>query len=273
MSMIFQSYALWPHMTVAQNVAYGLRLRRVDANTVRKKLAAILATTRLEALAERYPGELSGGQQQRVALARALIIEPETLLLDEPLSNLDANLREEMRFEVRRLHDEYRYTTVYVTHDQAEAMTTADIIAVMNAGRIEQAGPPEEIYYRPRSEFVARFIGSSNIVRGRNLDAAHIDFAGVALGCSGATLVPGHETAVSIRQHDIRISATPLGSTENVLPATVVRQVFLGGSRDYMIEVAGGTQLRVVAPPEQSLAPGSTVWIHLPAERCRALTS
>jgi iron(III) transport system ATP-binding protein len=152
-------------------------------------------------------------------------------------------------------------------------MTTADIIAVMNAGRIEQAGPPEEIYYRPRSEFVARFIGSSNIVRGRNLDAAHIDFAGVALRCSGAALVPGHETAVSIRQHDIRMSAAPPGSIENVLPATVVRQVFLGGSRDYMIEVAGGTQLRVVAPPEQSLAPGSAVWIHLPAERCRALTS
>ena len=120
--------------------------------------------------ADRYPGELSGGQQQRVALARALIVEPETLLLDEPLSNLDANLREEMRFEVRRLHDEYRYTTVYVTHDQSEAMTTADIIAVMNLGKIEQAGSPEEIYERPRSEFVARFIGMSNVVRGKALD-------------------------------------------------------------------------------------------------------
>ena len=126
----------------------------------------MLATTKLDALAERYPGELSGGQQQRVALARALIVEPETLLLDEPLSNLDANLREEMRFEVRRLHDQYRYTTVYVTHDQSEAMTTADVIAVMNAGRIEQVGSPEEIYDRPRSEFVARFIGSSNVLKG-----------------------------------------------------------------------------------------------------------
>src|SRR5215510_9744050 len=205
MSMIFQSYALWPHMSVAENVAYGLRLRKMDRETIRKKLAAILATTRLEALAQRYPGELSGGQQQRVALARALVIEPETLLLDEPLSNLDANLREEMRFEVRRLHDQYRYTTVYVTHDQAEAMTTADIIAVMNAGKIEQAGPPDEIYYRPRSEFVARFIGSSNIVRGRNLDASRIEFAGVPLRCSGATLEAGGETAVAIRQHDIRM--------------------------------------------------------------------
>ena len=164
MSMIFQSYALWPHMTVAENIIYGLKLRKFDRDTIAKKLDAILTTTRLAPLAERYPGELSGGQQQRVALARALIVEPETLLLDEPLSNLDANLREEMRFEVRRLHDAYRYTTVYVTHDQSEAMTTADLIAVMNLGRIEQLGTPEDIYERPRSEFVARFIGSSNVV-------------------------------------------------------------------------------------------------------------
>ena len=149
MSMIFQSYALWPHMTVAENIVYGLRLRKMDRDTIAKKLAAILATTKLEPLAQRYPGELSGGQQQRVALARALIVEPETLLLDEPLSNLDANLREEMRFEIRRLHDEYRYTTVYVTHDQSEAMTTADLIAVMNGGRIDQLGTPEDIYARP----------------------------------------------------------------------------------------------------------------------------
>ena len=167
MSMIFQSYALWPHMTVAENIVYGLKLRKMDRDTIAKKLDAILATTKLAPLAERYPGELSGGQQQRVALARALIVEPETLLLDEPLSNLDANLREEMRFEVRRLHDAYRYTTVYVTHDQSEAMTTADLIAVMNAGKIEQAGSPEDIYDRPRSEFVARFIGSSNVVKGK----------------------------------------------------------------------------------------------------------
>src|SRR6516225_830226 len=132
MSMIFQSYALWPHMTVADNITFGLRLRKMDRDTIARKLKAILATTKLEPLAQRYPGELSGGQQQRVALARALIVEPQTLLLDEPLSNLDANLREEMRFEIRRLHDQYRYTTVYVTHDQSEAMTTADLIAVMN---------------------------------------------------------------------------------------------------------------------------------------------
>ena len=272
MSMIFQSYALWPHMTVAENVAYGLRLRKMDRETIGKKLAAILATTRLEALAGRYPGELSGGQQQRVALARALVIEPETLLLDEPLSNLDANLREEMRFEVRRLHDAYRYTTIYVTHDQAEAMTASDLIAVMNGGRVEQLGPPEEIYLRPRTEFVARFIGGSNILRGRTVDGSRVSFAGVALRCADGGLVAGGETAISIRQHDIRLAtAPPAPPAENVVKATVIRQVFLGGSRDYMVEAADGTQLRVTAPPEQSIPPGSAVWLHLPAERCRAL--
>ncbi|HEY2247957.1 MAG TPA: ABC transporter ATP-binding protein, partial [Bradyrhizobium sp.] len=191
MSMIFQSYALWPHMTVAENIVYGLRLRKLDRATIAKKLDVILKATKLEILAQRYPGELSGGQQQRVALARALIVEPETLLLDEPLSNLDANLREEMRFEIRRLHDQYRYTTVYVTHDQSEAMTTADLIAVMNAGRIDQLGSPEDIYDRPQSEFVARFIGASNIVKGVARDGNHIAFAGATLQVTGEKLATG----------------------------------------------------------------------------------
>ena len=271
MSMIFQSYALWPHMTVTENIVYGLKLRKIDNAAIRAKLDAILTTTRLAPLADRYPGELSGGQQQRVALARALIVEPETLLLDEPLSNLDANLREEMRFEVRRLHDEYRYTTVYVTHDQAEAMTTADVIAVMNAGKIEQAGSPQDIYDRPRSEFVARFIGMSNLVRGKALDAGHVAFAGVRLRVTGEPPKPGAETAVSIRQHQIELLAKEPAAKDNVVPAKVIRQVFLGSNRDYMVEVADGTQLRIVTPAGESIGPGSTVWLHLPAERCRAL--
>ena len=269
MSMIFQSYALWPHMTVAENIAYGLKLRKLDRDTIGRKIDAILATTKLAPLAARYPGELSGGQQQRVALARALVVEPETLLLDEPLSNLDANLREEMRFEVRRLHDEYRYTTVYVTHDQSEAMTTADLIAVMNLGKIEQAGSPEEVYDRPRSEFVARFIGASNVVKGKSLDAERIDFAGVVLRCAGAQMKPGAETAVSIRPHDIALNGTAGG--ENMVPARIVRQVFLGGSRDYMVEARDGTQLRVVTAAGENVPQGSDVWLHMPADRCRAL--
>ena len=271
MSMIFQSYALWPHMTVAENIVYGLKLRKLDKDTIARKLAAILATTKLAPLAERYPGELSGGQQQRVALARALIVEPETLLLDEPLSNLDANLREEMRFEVRRLHDTYRYTTVYVTHDQSEAMTTADLICVMNGGKIEQSGSPEDIYDRPRSEFVARFIGSSNVIKGKARDDARIAFAGSVVRCVGGTLKAGADTAVSIRPHDIGISVAQPQQAENALPATVTRQVFLGGSRDYMVELKDGTQLRVVTDAGDSIRQGSAVWLDLPPDKCRAL--
>jgi iron(III) transport system ATP-binding protein len=271
MSMIFQSYALWPHMTVAQNVAYGLELRKLDRDTIKRKLDAILATTHLQQLASRYPGELSGGQQQRVALARALIVEPETLLLDEPLSNLDANLREEMRFEVRRLHDEYRYTTVYVTHDQSEAMTTADVIAVMNAGKIEQAGSPEDVYDRPRSEFVARFIGASNVIKGKVLDDSHLSCAGGTLRCSGGKLVPGGDGAVAVRQHVVQLSAQRPATADNVVPGTVVRQVFLGSSRDYMVEMADGTPIRVVAPAAENIQQGASVWLYLPPESCLIL--
>jgi iron(III) transport system ATP-binding protein len=271
MSMIFQSYALWPHMTVGENIAYGLTLRKLDRSIIAKKVAAILNTTRLVALIDRYPGELSGGQQQRVALARSLVVEPETLLLDEPLSNLDANLREEMRFEIRRLHDAYRYTTVYVTHDQAEAMTTADQIAVMNSGRVEQLGSPQETYDTPASEFVARFLGTSNIIKGASLGAGCVSVAGVALRCAPAGPMPSGECAVAIRQHDIAISATQPTGVENVLPATVVRNVFLGASRDYMVELTDGTQLRVVTAPGENIPQGAAVWLRMPFERCRAL--
>jgi iron(III) transport system ATP-binding protein len=271
MSMIFQSYALWPHMTVAENIVYGLRLRKVDRGTIAKKLAAILATTKLEPLAQRYPGELSGGQQQRVALARALIVEPETLLLDEPLSNLDANLREEMRFEIRRLHDEYRYTTVYVTHDQSEAMTTADLIAVMNGGRIDQLGTPEDIYARPQSEFVARFIGASNVLKGTARDENHMSFAGATLRVTGAKLTAGQGAAVAIRQHDIQLATQAPATGANTIKATVTRQVYLGASRDYVVETADGSSLRIVTPTDAAVEKGREVWLTLPPDRCRAL--
>ena len=208
-----------------------------------------------------------------MALARALIVEPETLLLDEPLSNLDANLREEMRFEVRRLHDEYRYTTVYVTHDQSEAMTTADVICVMNHGKIEQAGSPEDIYDRPRSEFVARFIGMSNVVKGKAADATHVSIAGAPIRVTGDPLKAGAEAAFSIRQHQIALTGQGArGQGQRGRPPRSSRQVFLGSSRDYMVEAADGTQLRVVTAAAENIAPGSAVWLHLPAERCRALT-
>ncbi len=272
MSMIFQSYALWPHMTAAENIAYGLEIRKLERSAIRDKVCSIMATARIAELADRYPSELSGGQQQRVSLARALVVEPETLLMDEPLSNLDANLREEMRFEIRRLHDAYGTTTVYVTHDQAEAMTTADVIAVMNAGRIEQVGAPDDIYDRPVSEFVARFIGASNVLRGKVLNGSHIDVAGVAVRTTGSNLVAGTTVAMSIRQHQIGLMAqAPAQPRETIVPATVRRQVFLGTGRDYMVALADGSELRVTTPAEQNIPPGSSVWLDFPPELCRVL--
>src|ERR1700733_14606714 len=177
MSMIFQSYAIWPNMTVGQNVAFGLKLRKLGGGETNERLDRILDVGRLKQLKDRYPAELSGGQQQRVALARAIVIEPEVLLLDEPLSNLDANLREEMRGEIRRLHDAFRITTVYVTHDQAEAMVTSDRIVVMNHGRIEQVDDPVSLYTRPKTRFVAGFIGRTNFLDGTLQDGS-IEFPG-----------------------------------------------------------------------------------------------
>ena len=272
MSMIFQSYALWPHMTAAENVAYGLKIRGLDKATVDARVKAILVVARLEALADRYPSELSGGQQQRVSLARALVVEPETLLMDEPLSNLDANLREEMRFEIRRLHDQFCTTAVYVTHDQAEAMTTADLIAVMNGGRIEQLGSPEEVYERPVSEFVARFIGASNVLKGRAIGRTQVSIGGVPVATTGITLEPGRETAVTIHQHDIRLAPAGAGvPPANTLPGVVRRQVFLGSSRHYIVEIQGGAEVRIAAPADQSISPGSAAWMHFDPAKCRAL--
>jgi iron(III) transport system ATP-binding protein len=246
MSMIFQSYALWPHMTVFDNVAYGLVLRKLDQAEIGKRVNRMLAAVKLERLATSYPGELSGGQQQRAALARALVVEPEILLLDEPLSNLDAALREEMRFEIRRLHDEFRYTTVYVTHDQAEAMTTADQIVVMNHGRIEQAGTPEDIYSRPRSRFVANFLGGANILSGRAVDALRLDIGAGVVRCAEPAFSAGAAGALSIRSHEIGVS---VAAREGALQARVLRQTFLGSTRDLALALADGTTLRASAPP------------------------
>src|SRR5438067_779378 len=181
MGMIFQSYAVWPHMTVRENVGYGLKMQSMQGAQRDARTRALLDATRLSELADRYPAELSGGQQQRIALARALAPNPGILLLDEPLSNLDANLRGEMRFEIRRLHDEYRNTSIYVTHDQVEAMTMADRIVVMNSGRIEQIGTPQDVYDRPGSRFVARFIGATNVVDGLHVDGNRVEVGGHAL--------------------------------------------------------------------------------------------
>ena len=210
MSMIFQSYAIWPNMTVQQNVAFGLELRRMPNAEVKRRVGEMLEVVHMNHLADRYPAELSGGQQQRVALARAIVIRPSVLLLDEPLSNLDATLREEMRFEIRRLHDEFRVTTVYVTHDQAEAMVTSDRIAVMNHGRIEQVDHPRALYNKPTTRFVAGFIGRTNFIEGTS-KGHEISFDGFALPRSAfARDVPAEGKVVfSVRPHSMRLSDMP----------------------------------------------------------------
>ena len=193
MSMIFQSYAIWPNMTVGENVGFGLQVRKLSRAEIDRRVDAILDVVQMRGLKERYPAELSGGQQQRVALARAIVVEPEVLLLDEPLSNLDANLREEMSFAIRRLHDEFKITTVYVTHDQSEAMVTSDRIVVMNQGRIEQIDAPHVLYGRPRSRFVAGFIGRTNFLEGtrQGSDVRFDGFSAAASVLEGANSMGG----------------------------------------------------------------------------------
>jgi iron(III) transport system ATP-binding protein len=272
MSMIFQSYALWPHMTIAENVAYGLVVRKLSRDEIARRVEKILAVTQMSRFAERYPGELSGGQQQRIALARALVIEPETLLLDEPLSNLDANLREEMRFELRRLHDEFRYTTIYVTHDQQEAMTAADRIVVMRDGKVEQSGSPREVYEQPATEFVARFIGGTNILKGTHVGGNIVRCAGLMLTCGQGTAAASGETAVSIRPHDIRLHpAAAGGNGTNWARGLVERQVYLGPSRDYLVRLPGAEVVRVVTPRDLDIAAGQEVTVEFPQMQCRAL--
>lgn len=271
MSMIFQSYALWPHMTIAENVSYGLEVRGMAKAEIATKVAQMLDITQLSALAGRYPHQLSGGQQQRAALARALVVEPATLLLDEPLSNLDANLRDEMREEIRRLHLRYRFTTVYVTHDQIEAMTTADLIVVMNKGRIEQAGAPEDIYERPSSAFVARFVGGSNLLKGR-YQSEWMECGDVRLRCGQSAAVSTGDAFVSIRPHRIILKPDLLAATgPNDLIGTVERATYLGQHRDYLVTLADGQRLKVTAPSDINVPAGARVGLHLPPEWCRAL--
>jgi iron(III) transport system ATP-binding protein len=271
MSMIFQSYAVWPHMTVRENVAYGLKLKLLSQVEKQERVTALLEATQLAALAERYPSELSGGQQQRVALARALAPKPDILLLDEPLSNLDANLRAEMRYEIRRLHDQFQYTSVYVTHDQVEAMTMADRIVVMNAGRIEQIGRPDEVYEWPNSAFVAKFIGGSNVVKVRHVGERTVDLGGHALEIGeGEFAGAGKEMSICVKTHDLELlpSGWP-SSTNNVVPGVIRSQAYLGSHRDYIVDV--GQELLIAAPAELRLANGATVGVRFRPQRCRAL--
>jgi iron(III) transport system ATP-binding protein len=264
MSMIFQSYAIWPNMTVAENVAFGLKLRHMDRETVRTRVAEMLDTVRLGQLADRYPAELSGGQQQRVALARAMVIEPRVLLLDEPLSNLDASLREEMRFEIRRLHDQFRFTTVYVTHDQGEAMVTSDRIAVMHDGRIEQIDAPYAIYTRPRTRFVASFIGRTNLMPGVcDGDSVDFDRFGLPRALFDDSMQRGERVLFSVRPQSIALHRTkPPGDGACVVPGRLLERAFLGETWDYLVAPAGSEmRLKISALPHKIFEVGAEVWL------------
>jgi iron(III) transport system ATP-binding protein len=279
MGMIFQSYAVWPHMTVRENVAYGLKMKKVDAAERRARTDAALGATKLSELAERYPAELSGGQQQRVALARALAPNPEILLLDEPLSNLDANLRGEMRFEIRRLHGQFRNTSIYVTHDQVEAMTMADRIVVMNAGRIEQIGTPEDVYERPLSKFVARFLGAGNVVDVKHAGGNRVEIGGRVLEIGeGEFAGAGNPMSFCVKTHDMELLTDAAQSAHNVLPGVVRSQAYLGNQRDYIVGIVNpdpegisGQEVLVAAPPAFDVPAGSKVHVRFRAERCRGL--
>tara|TARA_A100001037_G_scaffold238275_1_gene217656 strand:+ start:17599 stop:18669 length:1071 start_codon:yes stop_codon:yes gene_type:complete len=269
MSMIFQSYAIWPHKTVFQNVSYGLKFRNLTNHESEKRAKKMLSVVRMEHLADRYPGELSGGQQQRVALARAIVVEPAILLLDEPLSNLDANLREEMRFEIRRLHDEFHITSVYVTHDQSEAMVTSDRICVMNDGKIEQVGKPQEIYDEPKTRFVAEFVGVTNSLEGKVISSSVFDTGSMKLKMKENQIaVPGNQGFVSIRPHRIGISSVKTDkNSENMLTGRVKRSFYFGSTVDYLVEVEGMDDLlRVIVDPVNSFQLDSEVTLEIDAE-------
>jgi iron(III) transport system ATP-binding protein len=280
MSMLFQSYAVWPHKTVAENVIYGLKFRDVARAEWPRRLQEALTLVRLEGFADRYPGELSGGQQQRVALARALVVEPATLLLDEPLSNLDAHLREEMRFEIRRVHEALKITTVYVTHDQAEAMVTSDRIAVMNAGSVEQVGTPAEIYERPATAFVAGFIGRTNLLRGRVAADGRVACDGglELIAADGPEHQAGTVVSVSIRPHKIALApaaadAAPGTTVEraprNVFPGTIARAAYFGDAMDYQVAITEtAATLRVAAAPEPRFTVGQAVVVQIEPRAC-----
>jgi iron(III) transport system ATP-binding protein len=271
--MVFQSYALWPHMTVAENVAYGLDVRRVAAAERRQRVESVLRTVRMEALAQRRPPQLSGGQQQRVALARALVVAPDVLLLDEPLSNLDAKLRLEMRGEIVRICREARITAVYVTHDQKEALAMADRIAVLADGRVAQVGTPRALYERPESRFVAEFLGETSFVpatvRGRDGGVIVLDTpAGVVRSDAAAApaVRTGDRVLCSIRPEALAIGAA--ADRVNRLAGARLATTYLGEAAQHVVDIGGGCTVKVLEMnPGPPGPPGERVELSVLPER------
>lgn len=277
--MVFQSYAIWPHMTVFDNVAFPLTVgkRRYKRKEIAQRVSKALATVQLDGLQDRPAPNLSGGQQQRLALARALVHEPRVLLLDEPLSNLDAKLREHMRIELRELQRQLKITTVYVTHDQTEALAMSNIVAVMSKGKIVQQGKPREIYEQPVSQFTADFIGSTNFVAGRVVGEPVEDGARLVETRHGNLLcyVPGdiqtgEAVLISIRPQNALVSRQPTAGAHNVFTGKVRVAAFLGEYVDCQVEV-GNDLLRVHLHPRLNVHRGEEVFVHLPRDLCTVI--
>ncbi len=263
--MVFQSYAIWPHMTVAENVAFGLKIKKEPRAEIDRKVAAALRRVGLEAFAGRGASQLSGGQQQRVALARAIVLEPRVLLFDEPLSNLDAKLRERMRFELRQLLQGLGITSIYVTHDQQEAMVVADRIVLMNEGRIDQIGSPTDIYYRPATRFGAEFIGLANILAGRLVESgarSRVRLSdGTELLCGQSPLPAGSAVEVVVRPEMLEISASAIEGV-NVFQGKAEATYFLGNIGDIYLRI-GDHQLRGQLSPPALWKPEQRLWVRI----------
>jgi iron(III) transport system ATP-binding protein len=280
--MVFQNYALWPHMTVWQNLAFGLEERRLPRSVVARRVDAMLDLIGLRAFGTRRPGELSGGQQQRVALGRTLVIEPQVLLLDEPLSNLDRNLRVQMRHELRALQRTLGITTIFVTHDQEEAMTTADRMAVMDEGVVQQIGTPMELYDAPVNRFVASFVGTANFLEGRIVgrDAATVAFDGAATGrlriASATALETGASALLAFRPHAVDLAApdAPPRDRHVQVGGTLVDREFVGEFVRYHVRLAVGTTLVADRPHlanARVFAAGERVTLEIPHAQMRLL--
>ncbi len=269
-AMVFQEYALFPHMTVAENVAYGLRMRRVPPAQIRERVARVLELVGLTGQEGKYPHQLSGGQQQRVALARALVVEPEVLLLDEPLSNLDAKLRLRVREELRELQRRLGQTTVYVTHDQEEALALSDRVAVLNHGRILQVGTPEEVYRNPTSRFVAEFVGLANFVPGEVVSPGRVRAGRVELRVDGLRATPGGRVVLAVRPEEVRVCQDPPDTKPNVLRGRVRSATFLGPVRRLTVDAEGFSWV-VDVRADEAVAPEAEVTLEVPAERLRVV--
>jgi putative spermidine/putrescine transport system ATP-binding protein len=254
--MVFQHYALFPHRTVAQNVGFGLRMQRMEREEIARLVAEALALVQLPGHGARYPGQLSGGEQQRVALARALVTRPAVLLLDEPLGALDKKLRDHMKIELKRLQREVGVTTIYVTHDQEEALTMSDRIAVMRRGRVEQIASPRALYEAPATAFVAGFIGNINLLSGRAAGSDKVDCGSATLAVTGAAPA-GAAVAVALRPERIRLE--PTSALDTVLTMTVAHVVYQGETVRYILKSDAGLELQVLELGEVRFSAGARV--------------